>query len=385
MHMRIFQTTIAITALSAAYSGTARAQDRCELYPDPALAGTKVTMTLPAVTATKATGSPLGSVWANTSERYTSGQLGSLDNKTSSAKILATESDVALYFLDSAQFSGNGTVYQCKKGHWCTIDLGSSMNDKTSSAICQREFFRKSKFTSTVVDPSLDYFQFLANPVIDMKLVSDAVDAVAESMIGGVSGLDAYRSTNSEDGYSLWSRTTWLTNYDHCKRFGYTNCQTTADKFQDLMRISKRFEIDVDNTWVDINPFMDDDYVIEADWYVRPVIKDTDSNPATPNELQFHWATREWWVEGGDLRDEVWNAVVPLLQGVDIQGSLRTGALLIMSTTGCATCIDGKERLQFSIYTNSNMGRVNWSESFNMDTTHPKMALNLNRDAVYPD
>jgi len=67
MHMRIFQTTIAITALSAAYSGTARAQDRCELYPDPALAGTKVTMTLPAVTATKATGSPLGSVWANTS------------------------------------------------------------------------------------------------------------------------------------------------------------------------------------------------------------------------------------------------------------------------------------------------------------------------------
>ena len=73
-------------------------------------------------------------------------------------------------------------------------------------------------------DPTRAYFTALLNPIFDLRLVSTAVDAVARSAFANSDGVDAYRTTHSEDGWGLWSRTTWITGYDYCKRFN-ASCQ----------------------------------------------------------------------------------------------------------------------------------------------------------------
>ena len=376
---------IPFIALGVLYASTADAQDRCDLFANRDFTGTALTMWLPDVTTTLSTGSPLNSTWANTSRRITSGELGSLNNAASSVRIYAWDSDVAVYLLDGADFSGNGNVVHCKRGYTCTFQFGSEMDNLTSSAICQREFFRKAMFADPNVDPVLAYFTALLNPIVDMVQISNAVDAVAQNQFANDPDIDAYRPTSSEDGYQLWSRTTWLTAWDYCKRFALSCANDATQKYRDMFRISKRFEIDVNNTWADILPFVDDDYVIEADWYIRPVITDQDGVPSTPNELRFWWGYTTVWIDGGSLHDAIADKAEPRIFGVDIQTSLRTLVVLLAQSAGCPQCIDGKNRLQFSIYANGNAEKVVWYEGFNMDVTQPKMVLNDSRDATYND
>jgi hypothetical protein len=385
MRNGIMKGAIPLFTVGMLWAGTARAQDRCDLFANGDFTGTSLTMLLPAVTTTLSSGAPLNSFWANTSRRYTSGDLGSLNNSISSARVYALDSDVAIYLLDGADLSGKGRAFHCKRGFTCTLQLGSEMDNATSSVICQREFFRKAMFADPNVDQVLAYFTALLNPIVDMAQVSSAVDAVAQSEFANDSDIDAYRPTNSEDGYDLWSRTTWLTAWDYCRRNGYSCGSDTSQKYKDMFRISKRFEIDVDDTWADIVPFMDDDYVIEADWYIRPVISDHDGDASTPNQLLFWWGLTTVWVEGGSLHDAIADKAVPKIFDVDIQSALRGLVVYLAQSAGCPQCIDGKNRLQFSIYTTSNALKNFWVESFTMDVTQPKMILNDSRDATYND
>jgi hypothetical protein len=372
-------------AIGILHASTAQAQDRCDLFANRDFTGSSLTMLLPSVTATLSSGSPLNSAWANTSRRFTSGDLGSLNNVVSSVRVFAGDSDLAIYLLEGPDLSGKGNVLHCKRGFTCTLQLGSDLDNLTSSVICQREFFRKAMFADPNVDPVLAYFTALLNPIVDLAQISSAVDTVAQNGFANDPDIDAYRPTSSEDGYDLWSRTTWITASDYCKRFGYSCSSDASQRYRDMFRISKRFEIDVDDTWVDILPWVDDDYVIEADWYIRPVIVDQDNNASTPNELRFWWGLTTVWVEGGQLHDAIADKAEPKIFGVDIQTSLRAVVVLLAQSAGCPQCIDGKNRLQFSIYANANAQKNFWYETFNMDVTQPKMTLNDSRDATYND
>lgn len=385
MRNGIVKGIIPLFASGALCASTAQAQDRCDLFANRDFTGTMSTMLLPAVTATLAWGAPLNSAWANTSRRYTSGNLGSLNNTISSVRVFAAESDLAIYLLEGPDLSGKGNVLHCKKGFTCTLQLGSDLDNQASSVICQREFFRKAMFADPNVDPVLAYFTALLNPIIDMAQITSSVDSVAQNEFANDPDIDAYRPISSDDGYDLWSRTTWITAWDYCRRFGYSCGSDVSEKYRDMFRISKRFEIDVDDTWADILPFVDDDYVIEANWYIRPVINDQDANASTPNQLLFWWGLTTVWIEGGSLHDAIADKAVPKIFGVDIQGALRALVVLMAQSAGCPQCIDGKNRLQFSIYATANAMKNFWFDIFNMDTTHPKMVLNDSRDATYND
>jgi len=354
----------------------ARAQDRCEVFDGAAQTGTAKTMTLPTVT----TSSVSGATWGTTTTRLHSTDLGALDNKTSSARIRAVDSDVALYFLDGGDFNGSGQAFHCKKGRSCTLELGS-MNDKTSSAICQREFARKANVTDPNAHPLVVLGAGLDNPTIDLKTLSDAVDLRVEDLIGNDPSLSGLRHVNSEDGESLWSRTTWITEWQWCKSVRDACTPTSSMKFRDMFQISKRFEVEITG-----EPFFaDDDYVIQLDWFVRPVIKDHDGDPATPVELRFHWGSTSWWVEAGLAHDSVLAEVEPKVRAVNVQEELRAGLLLTAFSAGLpANMFDGKDRLQFAIFSANNLGKATWQETFNMGTTHAKVVLNRTRDAIYP-
>ena len=362
----------------------APAEDHCELHANRDLTGPATTLALPSVAATLLTGAPRDSAWANTSRRFSASDLAALDNQISAARIRALDSDVALYLLDGGDLNGRGNVFFCKQGFFCTLELGSDMNDRASSAICQREFFRKAMLRDPDSDPTRAYFAALLNPIFDLRLVSTAVDEAARSAFAGADGVDAYRATRSEDGWSLWSRTTWITGYDYCKRFNAPCQHDPNEKYEDLFRISKRFEIDVNGFWADSIPFLDDDYVVQADWYVRPVIDDGGGNPAA-GELRFWWARTEVWIEEGRLADAIASNAERTIFDFDIQQGLRDLFVLGAAYAGCPHCIDGKNRLQFSVYPSEGPTRSVWLEPFEMDVTEPKLILNDSRDATYDD
>ena len=198
-------------------------------------------------------------------------------------------------------------------------------------------------------------------------------------MVAAQDELSDYRPENSEDGYSLWSRTTWITEFEYCKRLGRP-CQSDAgNKFRDMFQISKRFEIEIKGEPV----IADDDYVVEANWYVRPVIYDHDNNPATVDQLRFWWGSTRLWVEDGLAHDEVMATVAPEIDAVNIQEKLRTGVELLAFVGGVPGVYDDKDRLQFSVFSDTNLGKTSWSETFDMGSTHPKVVLNKSRDANY--
>ena len=379
MKTRSLKLNAGLTALGVLYAAEGLAQDRCELFENKDLAGTARTMTLPATTVSLATGSPAVNAWGATSARQHAGDLGAFNNKATSARIRAVDSDVALYFLDGGDFNGKGEAFHCKKGRTCTINLGGGMNDKTSSAICQREFFRKAKVSDPNAHPWIVAAAALENPIIDLKLVSDFVDAQAKTMIEAQDSVSEYRPESSEDGYSLWSRTSWISEYEYCKRLNLA-CKSSANtKFRDMFQISKRFEIEIEGEPI----IADDDYVVEANWYVRPVIHDHDANPATVEQLLFWWGSTRWWIEEGMAHDNVADQVVPQIESINIQQELRTGIELLAFAGGVPGVYDDKHRLQFSIYSDANVGKTTWSEAFDMTTTHPKVVLNKSREADY--
>jgi len=363
---------LAALAAVAAVSVASRARaDSCTLYPNanhPAGTGVGVYLSSD-VTTTQATGSPNNSSWASTGSRIPGSTLTAFgsNNNATSVEIQALESDVALYLFDGADFNGIGQVVHCKKGRVCTVNaLPSRMDNKTSSFICQREFYRKAFG---------DDARKALNPIIKMSTISGEVDDKVTDLLAGNDDIDNLRHTNSEDGATLWSRTVWMNKTDFCPRFGWT-C-TTADRFVDYMRISKRFEIDV-NAGVGNVIGPDDDYVIQLDWYVRPVLS------GTGFQLRFWWAVTDVWVEGGTYHDRVFDSVSSEVDGVDIQAELRQGVLDAATAAGCgAACIDGNQRLQMSLYDDADVGTSQFTKTFDMTSTHAKIVLNRTRDAAY--
>ena len=128
---------------------------------------------------------------------------------------------------------------------------------------------------------------------------------MARSAFANSDGVDAYRTTTARTAGVCGSGPPGITGYDYCKRFNASRQHAPSEKYKDLFRISKRFEIDVNGFWADFIPFLDDDYVIRGRLVVRPVIDDGDANRATAGELRFWWARTVVWVEEGRLHDAI--------------------------------------------------------------------------------
>ncbi len=367
----------ALTGLAGLVAAPAARADHCKVFVD---ANRPVNMggvtTLPSdVTMTFATGSPNNSSWANTSQRFTGSRMTQIgrNNNITSIEVGAQESDVSLYIFDGADFNGAGQVLYCKKGRTCFIDQLGSMNNKTSSFICQREFFRKSFFVSPtgVVQPNG------SNPVIPMSRISTEVDNKVWAMLNGKEGIDNVRFSNPADPgeAQTFSRTVWMNKTDYCRTYGLACATSEPDRMVDYMRISKAFEIDLDLP-VEIIPG-DDDYGIQIDWYVRPVLADQFF------ELRFWWARTDIWVEDDIYSGRVEDEVFPAVDAVNIQTELRNGVVAAADAAGCRWCIDRKSRLQMSFFEDADVGKDVFTRMFNMTTSPAKIVLTTNRDAIY--
>ncbi len=367
---------VAIGVLSA---GTARAQDRCELFDSANLTGTAKTIGMSGpVTGSSFTGSPGNGVWGNTSSRASGPMLGSMNNAATSLRIRAVDSDVALYYFDGDNFNGQGEVMHCKKGLVCSVNL-TGMNNRTSSVICQREFFRKAKVSDPNADPLTVALAALSNPIINLTSITTQVDAKTQQLVAAEPQVDEFRPTWSEDGWQLWSHTTWITEWEYCRRYSLACASEPGMNFKDYFQISKRFEVEING-----EPFTaDDDYVIEFDYFIRPVIWDHDNNPATVEQLRFWWGLTDYFFEPGDAQSAIIAAVKPKIDSIPIQQELRNGVVQAAAAAGVPGVFDDKHRLQLSLFTDSNVGKNVWIEAFDMSTTHPKLVLNQTRDANY--
>src|SRR5262249_27073103 len=118
-------------------------------------------------------------------------------------------------------------------------------------------------------------------------------------------------------------------------------------------------------------------YDAEIDWYIRPVLDG-------PNwELRFWWWHTRVWVGNGIKAGRVFDKLAPAIFAMDIQQRLRDGVVNGATQLGCPDCLDGKSRLQMSCLSDDQAlnDAVVWWESFEMERTHPKMVLNLTRQA----
>ena len=311
----------------AFYTASSFAAGSCEFFDGANQTGTakRIDLISPAQT--------LSPYWyANTSTRYARYNLDSMafNNKTSSIRIVAEDSDVDAYIFDGDKFDGsrNGMVH-CKKGTSCTINLtGSSWDNIASSLMCQRDYSRQ---------------------------------VVTGTVLGGPAhGAETSPTMNLRDTFVAGDvkHIVWDTRYKFCLNTG-TCTATEQDKYIDM------FDVKADgrtystswNTHIWIQPHLDG------------------------QTINFYPIRYEWSVNGlfpSQVGDQVKKGVIAAFDSFNATVHQKLQASLPAAGLNYSNFVNNKSRVEIQI---SDLNQTNSGATYALfDQAHnPSLSMNNDR------